>query len=293
MGAANALSKGIIKGAKELFKKKPKVADAYKGRGRGKPKKEKTAAEALGKGQRPTPKQVEQSNLPNKPKVKAKVRSQAARAGGKARQQGIGKKDIESGKFSDGTVAGRAKTAAKNVKTRAKRNPGTTTAAATTGVVGTAALLQDKPKVTQASPKRLEDIKMKSPKPKKAAPKPAPKKVTSSAKNKESYDAMAERLAERRKQREEEKNAVRDDSGNVIRSGDNSIVRTRDYSKMSKEEIENIGGNFYRKGGAVKKPKGYMCGGHAKKKMASGGAVKKSAPKGCGCAKRGYGKAMK
>ena len=43
----------------------------------------------------------------------------------------------------------------------------------------------------------------------------------------------------------------------------------------------------------MKKPKGYMCGGHAKKKMASGGAVKKASPKGCGCAKRGYGKAMK
>ena len=291
MGVANALSKGIIKGAKELFKKKPKVADAYKGRGRGKPKKEKTAAEALGKGQRPTPKQVEQSNLPNKPKVKAKVRSQAARAGGKARQQGIGKKDIESGKFSDGTVAGRAKTAAKNVKTRVKRNPGKVAAATATGAVGTAALLQDKPKVTQASPKKLPDIKMQSPKPKKA------KGPSQKERMEESYSDMDKRLKYQKMLREAKADAakrakikntewvnpntgkpmggvLRDSSGKAVRDSSGKPVRTG-----------------YSKGGAVKKPKGYMCGGHAKKKMASGGAVSK--PKGCGCAKRGYGKAIK
>jgi len=292
MGAANALSKGIIKGAKELFKKKPKVADSYKGKPKTTPKKDKTAAEALGKGQRPTPKQVEQSNLPNKPKVKATVRSQAARKAAAARAKpGVGKKDIETGKYGGTSAGARAKTAAKNVKTRVKRNPGKVAAATATGAVGTAALLQDKPKVTQASPKKLPDIKMQSPKPKKA------KGPSQKERMEESYSDMDKRLKYQKMLREAKADAakrakikntewvnpntgkpmggvLRDSSGKAVRDSSGKPVRTG-----------------YSKGGAVKKPKGYMCGGHAKKKMASGGAVSK--PKGCGCAKRGYGKAIK
>jgi len=272
---------GAASRAAKALKEKKKVADAYKPKPAAtpKPKPEKTAAEALGKGKRPTPKQVEQSNLPNKPKVKAKVRSQAARkAAAERAKPGIGKKDIETGKYGPTGVKGRAKTAAKNVKTRVKRNPGKAAAASTAAVTGGALLSRDDNKVVQAKPKRLPDIKMES-----------PKKKTSSAKNKASYSAMDERLAERRKARAAAKKkpvknkdwvdpdtglkaseskvdsgrgVVRDSQGRPVRSGSGEIVRTR-----------------------------YACGGHVKKKMATGGAVSK--PKGCGCAKRGYGKAMK
>lgn len=302
---------------KILKKNAKKVADAYKNKPKKKatpkkatPKKDKTAAEALGKGQRPTPKQVEQSNLPNKPKVKATVRSQAAKkAAAERAKPGVGKKDIETGKYGGTSAGARAKTAAKNVKTRVKRNPGKAAAATATGAVGTAALMQDKPKVTQAKPQRLKDVVMESPKPKakKAAPKPKPKATPKAKKpvsNKDWIDPDTGLKASESKV--ETGGILRDSEGRPVRDGSGKVIRTRYKdggavmktcagckSPMACKKAGKCLAKGYSKGGAVrkKKPTGYMCGGHAKKKMAKGGAVRK--PKGCGMAMRGYGKAMK
>ena len=132
---------------------------------------------------------------------------------------------------------------------------------------------RDDNKVVQAKPKRLPDIKMESPKPK-AEAKPKPKaEAKKPVKNKDWVDPDTGLKASESKV-DSGRGVLRDSENRPVRSGSGEIIRTR-----------------YSKGGAVKKPKGYMCGGHVKKKMAKGGAVSK--PKGCGCAKRGYGKAMK